>query len=121
MDLKVKLYGILVTDNDNILLKKDKVLTLPGDNIKIGKDLDLSIKEIIKDKTNIDLLDVLLFDEKSIVSNNEHILGIFFIGIFKKEEIERINQDYNWYKISKLNLDDVDEFSKYIIKQIIDN
>ena len=119
MKLNIKIYGILVNDNDEILLKKDEVLSLPGGDIKIGNTLKDSIKDIIKEKTNINMIDVLLFDELSIIKEENHDLAIFFIGTFYKEEIEKINQDFGWYKISKLNRYKIDEYTKYIIDQII--
>lgn len=119
MTLKTKIYAILVTDNDEILLKKDDVLSLPGDDIKIGKALKDGITEIIKEKTNINMIDVLLFDEKSIIDENSQVLNIFFIGTFYKEEIEKINQNYGWYKIKKLDKYKTDELTKFIINQII--
>ena len=119
MVLNTKVYGILVTDNNEILLKKDKVLSLPGDNIIVGKDLKESVMSIIKEKTNINMIDVLLFDEKSIIKEDEHLLGIFFIGTFYRKEIEKINQNYGWYKIKKLDKYQIDNFTKYIIDQII--
>ena len=121
MQLDIKLYGILVTDNDEILLKNGKKLSLPGRNIILGNDLTESIKTIIREDTNVNLVDIILFDQKSIIEENTHTLGIFFIGTFYKKDIERINQNYKWCKIKKIDYTKVDEFSKFIIEQIISN
>lgn len=118
MDFKIKLYGILVNDKDEILLKREDY-SLPGDDVVIGKELTSSIKKIIQMKTNITLVDILLFDEKSIIEKNVHTLAIFYIGTFYKEEIEKINQIYGWYKLNKLDIEKLDVFSRFIVKQIL--
>lgn len=119
MDFKIKLYGILVNDKEEILLKREDY-SLPGDDIIIGEDLTSSVRKIIYSKTNVKLIDVLLFDEKSIIEKDIHTLGIFYIGTFYKEEIEKINQVYGWYKLKKLDIEKLDVFSKFIVRQILD-
>ena len=118
MQLKVKLYGILVNDKDEILLKKDDN-SLPGDDIIIGNNLIDSIKKIVKDKTNINLIDIILFDETSLIENNIHTLAIFYIATFYKKEIEKINQNYKWSKLNKIDFEKLDYFSNFVIKQIL--
>lgn len=119
MDLKIKLFGILVNDKDEILLKKEDY-SLPGDDIIVGCDLISSIKKIIKEKTNINLIDIILFDEASLIEEDTHTLAIFYIGTFFKDEILKINQVYKWCKLKKIDLEKVDYFTKFVIRQILE-
>ena len=117
MNLITKVYGILVNDKDEILLKRDD-LSLPGGDIEVGIDLIESVRNVVKKENNIEMIDIILFDELSKIEDN-HILGIFYIGTFKREDREKYRQEYGWYKLRKLDLDNVDYFTKYIVDQII--
>ena len=117
MKLIEKVYGILVNDKDEILLKRDD-LSLPSGDIIPGEDLTFTVRKVVEDETNIPLIDVILFDQKSII-DKEHKLGIFFIANFYKKDRERYNQKYGWYKLKKLDLDKVDPFTKFIVNEII--
>ena len=117
MKLVTKVYGILVNDKDQILLKRDD-LTLPNGDIVPGEDLITTIRRVVEEKTNIPLIDVILFDQESKIEQ-DHTLGIFFIGNFYRKDRERNNQDYGWYKIKKLERNNLDLFTKFIVEQII--